>query len=295
MGNAQATRASQGVGRVPSTPIDIRSVRYLVFSVGSIRGIAHIGAIRQLYALTAECVDHPGFAGAAGVSAGAMAALGVAVGASADLLCELLRKSFEQSLISELQLRVTCGRMSLVSSARLAALVEDLLVQTGYPRDVTLGELHARTGFDLRMLAWNVRTQQQEIFSHALSPDVRAVDATLASSAMHALFPPRELGPMRCYVDGIQGSIMPFRQFPVEQTLAIFLFDTMRSASQTDPLFSTLTPRDRDRMVSVDVSRFSFLRFRLKPHEVRELERLGAHAVALHFSVPPVELAVRTE
>lgn len=166
-------------------------VEWVAHEGGGILGIAQIPALRAL--------EHArplgSLKGAAGASAGAILALLVVMGTTADDIMETMQ--------STPWAKWTPGKWRVVSrgirflrtwglfpSKRPRAFLEAQVERYGYSKDVTFGELHQGTGRELFVTATNMDRGTAVLFSSKGTPTTKVVDAVLASMSVQMVFPP---------------------------------------------------------------------------------------------------------
>jgi NTE family protein len=157
----------------------------LVLSGGAALGYAHIGVVDYLHSINLEPTTYHG------VSMGAIVASIEAIDISHQ------RK---QELYSEVFSSLKWVRVKLNGALISTSKIEEIL-------DNIFGKLHfSHLKKELHIIATNYHTGELTIFNRA--NDILIKDAILASMAVPALFPPREIN-KEIYVDGYLSSNLP--------------------------------------------------------------------------------------
>jgi predicted acylesterase/phospholipase RssA len=166
-----------------------------VFEGGGAKGVAYAGALQAM--AEQECW----FSAVAGASAGAITAALVASGASPDEIAKATSDALAQV---QTGLWAGLGRLQRETgyfpSDTLRAWLGKLLAQqlaprgeTGSTEGVTFRELWDATGIELNVIAADLSTRSQVVFSHLDTPNCVVADAVVASSSIPFAFSSRLL------------------------------------------------------------------------------------------------------
>ena len=210
----------------------LQDVRYIQFGGGGARGCAHIG----VYTYVKD--QHIQLDGAAGVSAGAIISLAIALNLTPDECAKSLSSAFSRSSASNLSTKPTCipktrtscgyGRVSMDP---LRVLLSEVMTHKHIQPDITFKELfHASNKFDLRIGVWNNITSQVHILSADTTPDACVLDSVLASSSVQHIFPPVDIQGT-CFSDCAKHVPLLVDQWDPAQTLHILLQSRLRKTA----------------------------------------------------------------
>ena len=172
------------------SPESIENWFYGVFEGGGAKGVAYSGA------LLAMAKERCWFRAVAGASAGAITAAIVASGLSPD---EMKEKT--DSALNQVQTGVWAGLYRLQNaegyfpSEKLRGWLNELFksqialkTQVIPVSDVTFLELYTATGIELNVVAADLSSKNQVIFSHNETPNCAVADAVVASSSIPFAF-----------------------------------------------------------------------------------------------------------
>jgi NTE family protein len=165
------------------------NIRNLVFEGAGIRGIAYCGALKEMESrgLTNEIQR------VAGTSAGAIMAMAVSLGYSADELSEIIANTnFEEFNEGKYLFAGGINRMSKYfgwyRSRKLDRWLGKIIEsKTGNP-DITFGELHDGKYKELYITGTCLNKQKLVVFSHETYPQMRIRDAVRISMSIPLYF-----------------------------------------------------------------------------------------------------------
>jgi len=199
-------------------------VRRVLFCGGGIRVIAHIGALEEMsrHRILATIQEW------AGVSAGALVAMCLAVGYTIDELRDFcLRFDFHNAM----ELDSAPGwliHMGLDTGERLTRMIEACLHVKGLSSDITFRQCQQKFQTALRVFATDLKQGTLAVFSPSSTPDYTIAHAVRASMSFPYYFQPFEDSATgTLYSDGGVVSNYPFYTLsPQEQEETIgLLFD----------------------------------------------------------------------
>jgi len=282
MGNTQYHKLCL-VGRIPHTPLAVKDIKYLALGAGSIRGIALIGAYK---ALLDKGLQKP--LGIAGSSVGAMIAVAIAVGLQPTEMKEMITFPDYRKVNTNYKWFISCGKLSYIDPTPLKQELDKMLIRHGVNPKITFKQFLKKTGVDIRIVAYNIKTNKSETFSAANTPDNEVIGATMASGSMPIVFPPsRQLTPDKtigCYVDGAVKVEIPFHEFPANSTLGLYLFDKYRLRTIGTNFFTPLTNLQKDHIISIDVSRVGALQLSPTQPMVNWLYNQGLNGITNYYN-----------
>lgn len=314
------------VNRKAETPIKLEQLEKLAFGVGSLRGLGHISAYNELLLiLRPDFQEHeenkeedekeiekikqdpsywppgslhdmlPIVNGLSGSSAGSIMSLGLIVGMRPHEMQRLFDAKMIHAIFDHFQFSTDKGgRMSFVDVNVLRKELGDVLEERGFSRDITFEELvKARGGkIELAIAAFNVDTNEPELFTSKTAGKNSVVEAVVASSAMETVFKPERMrstaNNQQCanFVDGGEGNELPFRDWhDPEHTLGFYLFDQARKKKLREPFFKSLTDLEKDRIISIEVSPLDSMRFAMTDEMRTHILNNGRNATRTYFGL----------
>jgi len=141
--------------------------------------------------------------GAGGISIGSMFAVGIALGIDMQRLRYLLNHFpfgtiFTEDVIGELSMSledVIRGQdlgpgAGFMSGASLYAAADYVLASAGVGNHITFADLYSASGFDLRIVATDLKSMRPVLFSHEETPHTRIISAMVASMSIPIMFKP---------------------------------------------------------------------------------------------------------
>jgi NTE family protein len=190
--NADAERADQGVQQ------HMQPIENLVFSGGGIKGVAHAGAVRAMDRLGALASVRR----VAGSSAGALSAMAMACGYTADDMLWLAGlpnfqyfKDDSLGIVRDLYRLFTS--YGIYKGEALERYIAMIPVQTGLSPDITFADLRrlaaepssSRAYRELSVPAVNLTTQRLVVFDADSSPNMPVAEAVRMSASLPLFWP----------------------------------------------------------------------------------------------------------
>jgi hypothetical protein len=205
--------------------IDLSTVRYLVYSGGSVLGWVFCGMDETLDAEFARAnLDiRTQLKGVAANSVGSFFALARVCGYSALEFRQLI---IEQSDILRPQLLINLTRLPFekgcVSPKPLIEFVKQLLrIKFGSEHmEMTFRELYERTRVSMTFITYNVSKTRKEYVNYKTYPNLPVWKGVLMTSSMPLVFPPVEYQG-QLYVDGGMVDNVPLDAVPMHEALAM--------------------------------------------------------------------------
>jgi hypothetical protein len=223
-----------------------KNFKYLVLSGGGPNGFLHIGAlqfIERCLFMTSGVSVLAHFKGFAGTSVGALMAFCLAIGLDTSTLLYTLRRLLPQILTLDLSLFSLIETKGLRETIGLSKLIDEVLMIQFKRTDITFSELNKlNNNRQLTICACNVMTNQIEFFNCDTFPDVSVKKAVLASMAIPIMYPPVRIDD-QLYIDGGCQLNLPICVYPLDQTLALWIRESITPASRNKVLseFTTFT------------------------------------------------------
>lgn len=179
----------------------------LVLSGGGVKGFHHLGGLLYLFKRQRR------FRRFVGSSIGAIVlALCLAGYEPLELLYIFYRIDFMTLgfTLNLLRLARSCG---MNPQSAVEGLLAGLFARKGLPADVTMRQLHERTGVEFEVVVTNLTAFRGEFVHHSTHPDVPVLTALLMSSCVPVVFEPvRYRGEL--FVDGGISNNYPIERHP---------------------------------------------------------------------------------
>lgn len=286
MGNHASHASLCLVGNAPDRPLLPSDIRYLALGAGSVRGVALLGAYRELLSRGLRPLE---LLGVSGCSVGSILGLALVLGMTQEEMVQIATSPVYQKMSTAIKYTFSCERASFIDNKALGEQLEAILHAHGLSSDVTFEELKRHRDMLFSVVAFSLRDKKMFSFNYQTTPSDKVVDAILASSAMPTVFPPQAInvgGERHCFVDGAVEVELPLREFPVSSTLGLYLYDRYRNRRVSSMFFSQglLSDQERDRIVSIDVSRVSPVQFTPTPAIIKWLLKQGRDAIVQYYA-----------
>tara|TARA_B110000046_G_scaffold124909_1_gene131391 strand:+ start:1353 stop:2177 length:825 start_codon:yes stop_codon:yes gene_type:complete len=171
---------------------------------------------------------HARLQGVAGSSSGSVAALGVCVDCD---FCTLTKESLSFGITDaapDLSVANLFERFGLDSGTTLRQAIICSMESMGLSQKMTFHGLHKLTSKEFVVVATNLNSRTATYFSHKTFPHLPILDALHMSMAVPVVFEPVSFGGSM-YVDGGMTQNVPFRAFPDEKPLLLYM-DTSSSS-----------------------------------------------------------------
>lgn len=193
-----------------TTQTEDMSYNTLVLGGGGVKGILELGALHYLYTHDPPILDGSKLATYAGTSVGSMICLLLICGVTPMEIFDEIYKT--DKFVGKLQygnlaswglfdLNVVMEHVKILMQKMVERETSPLYNYTGDVCDITLEELHERSGKLLRMVTTNVTRLQVEYLDYISTPHLRCIDAVKMSSNVPVVF--KRLRYHGCYyVDG---------------------------------------------------------------------------------------------
>lgn len=171
----------------------------LVLSGGGVRGISYVGCFLELQKRNLLKRVNEIMA----VSCGAMFGFAFSIGYSPNELKEFVEK-FDFTLMQHLDPELILDyfeNYGIDNSSNFERLLESVLKHKGFSTDLTFKTHYESTKFIFRCFATNLYNCEYAEFSYKETPNLRIIDAILASSCVPGYFIPKNINNI-LYVDG---------------------------------------------------------------------------------------------
>jgi NTE family protein len=171
----------------------------IVLSGGGVRGLSYVGVFLEL--------EKRGFLKnikeILGVSCGALFGFAYSIGYTPNELLEFVEQ-FDFSLIQSIEPDIALGflyNFGIDDKGQLRKLIYSLLRNKNFNLDSSFIDLYNQTKFILRIYATNLNNCMLKEFSYSSTPNIKVVDALLASMCIPGYFLPCVID-NEIYVDG---------------------------------------------------------------------------------------------
>lgn len=193
-------------------------LKNLVLSGGSFKGMCYIGVLRYLESINAI----NGIENLTGTSIGGLFCLLICIKYSSEEL-ENIILNLDLSKLFDLSINSIASMYSLDTSEKVQKITNIFLLNKGYQPDITFKELFEETGISLTLVATQLRTKETKYFDHIKYPNVKIVDALLASTCIPFIFPARQIND-EYYIDGGYSKNLAITMYPdSSETLGCYL------------------------------------------------------------------------
>jgi len=173
----------------------MKVIKNIIFSGGAFKGWAYIGAIKALN----ENIPFDKIEQIIGVSIGAIFGLFYILQIDPTFLINfLLRLDFKK--IIDIDLNSLISNQSLFEGKYLKKLLIDI---TKLNENITFKELYLQNKILFTTCAFNTSNAKIEYFNNNLTPDIKIIDALMASCALPFLFPAYNINNNWYYDGGI--------------------------------------------------------------------------------------------
>lgn len=171
----------------------------LVLSGGGVRGISYVGCFLELEkrGLLKKINE------ILGVSCGGLFGFAYSVGYTPNELKEFV-ELFDFSLMQHIDPEIAFEFLQtygIDNGKNFEKLLESIVKQKGFSPNLTFKEHFEKTKIYFRCFATNLLNCELKEFSYKLTPDIRVIDAILASSCIPGYFIPKVINTID-YVDG---------------------------------------------------------------------------------------------
>lgn len=264
-----------------ANPVPTKDIRHLLLGSGAVRAVCHIGVIEEL----GRRLGHPlcfALDTVTGSSAGSLIATFVALGTSSEWMRRMSRNIPSNYTF---KFRITDGEESAFDVSSLEKFLRRTLKNLGEDPDMTFRWMPQVC--ELRIVCFNKELRRAEVFSRSTTPDVKVVDAMMASCTIHHLFPPRRLrsadGKEYYYLDGSTYNSMGFNLAPVNDRSCVLSHLTTQNDRVHKPWQDALSDEDRDRCIMVDGTEVFAMLASPTPASQERLIKSGAEAVSHYY------------
>lgn len=193
----------------------------LVFSGGSIRGIAHFGALQEL--IDRRQVILSQVRSVAGASAGSIVSLMIALRYSMREIWGIIGgMNMSQMVNPDLMLLLT--QYGADTGDKIEEFISDTIQKKCGSKDLTFAEMFRQTGIQCTIVASCIETKSATYFNHINTPDVPVITAVRASISIPLFFTPVKHDG-KTYVDGSATDDFPMHLFEddMEHTVGIII------------------------------------------------------------------------
>jgi predicted acylesterase/phospholipase RssA len=170
-------------------------IKNIVFSGGGLKGWAYIGTLKALY----ELIDFKNIEQIIGVSIGSVFGLFYLLQIPYDFILDIIMNLNFKELI-DIDIDNILVNQSLINGNNYIEKIKEI-ISTKIDPDITFIELYHYNKILYTTNALNINNSKIEYFNYKLTPNVKIVDAIMASSSLPLLFPPYKINE-KYYYDG---------------------------------------------------------------------------------------------
>jgi len=208
-------------------------IKNIIFSGGAFKGWAHIGTLRALN----ELVEYKYIDTVTGVSIGSFFALLYILQINyLDILEYCINIDFNELI--DINIDDIVINHSLINGNKYREYIKEIISIKIDP-DVTFKELYIYSRIKLNITALNINKQEYEVFNYINTPDIKLIDAILASSALPILFPPVIIK-NQYYYDGGLYINCPSHMVPELSSICFSLDINATVSSNSNPLIGLI-------------------------------------------------------
>jgi predicted acylesterase/phospholipase RssA len=212
----------------------IYDIKNIVFSGGGVKGYAYTGILKTLDSLFLK--KHKNLyqqvTSVSGTSVGSMFALYFTLGVRGNQLLKEVKHTNIFELTHHMNIQNLMENYGLCPSAYFKRIVYDVLERYVGKGDITFQELYDLTQKTFICCVTNLTTGEPEYHSHQTVPSYRVFESVAASMSVPLLFSPCIING-QCFVDGGLQDNCPFRMFPIEETMILYLDGWKRSTDMS--------------------------------------------------------------
>jgi predicted acylesterase/phospholipase RssA len=172
-------------------------IKNIVFAGGGMKGWAYIGTIQALY----ELIDFKNIEQIIGVSIGSVFGLFYLLQIPFEFILEFIMNLNYKELI-DIDIDNILINQSLINGKMYIEKIKEV-ISTKINPDLTFMELYCYSKILYTTNALNINDSRIEYFNYKLTPNVKVVDAIIASSSLPLLFPPHKINGKHYYDGGL--------------------------------------------------------------------------------------------
>ena len=170
-------------------------IKNIIFSGGGLKGWAYIGTIKALN----EYINYREIEQVIGVSIGALFGLLYILQFDTDFLLDfMINLNFKE--LADIDMDSILINQSVLSGIKFKSLLKEIISYKIDP-EVTFNDLKRYSKILFTVNAINISDSKLEYFNYQLTPDIKVLDAIMASSSLPFLFPSYQIN-KKYYFDG---------------------------------------------------------------------------------------------
>jgi NTE family protein len=182
----------------------IKKIKRLIFSGGSVKGIAYIGSLKYIEEhkeIFEDVIEY------VGTSIGALMCMVIVIGYTSSELKQIFW-DIDLNSYRDPSLKTFFEAYGLDNGDKLVCLLKELISKKGFREDITLKELHAITKKSIIACVTNVNKKSTEYFTKENYPDIPVYLAVKTSMTLPLIFSPVEYNGS-LFVDGALTNDIP--------------------------------------------------------------------------------------
>jgi predicted acylesterase/phospholipase RssA len=172
-------------------------IKNIIFSGGGFKGWAYIGTIKALE----EYVDIKDIKTASGTSIGSIFCLFYVIGIKWEYLLDYIM-TLDYKVLADIDIDSILVNHSILRGDKLKETIQEIM-STKVDPNLTFIELYKYSKILFSVTALNISICKIEYFNYLTTPDVKVIDAVLASSAVPMILPAYKIKDSYYYDGGI--------------------------------------------------------------------------------------------
>jgi predicted acylesterase/phospholipase RssA len=262
--------------------IEWAKIKYLVFSAGSVKGYAYLGALqalRPLWVLQRPCSKVRGVAGS---SIGALFSLFLVLGYTIpEMETNLSEFDWSSHVVRELSWFNLLQDFGMNNMSTIEKTIEQFFTRKKVSPQITFSQLFSMSNIDLKICVTNVTLSIEEIHDHKSRPNGSVLESLIASMSIPILFSPKKMNG-HLYSDGGLKNHFPLEVFPVAETVGFQLEEDLSTeiTGLSDYLYhifysATHQQQKQGNVVNIKIKNVSICDFNLPFHRKDEIVKIG--------------------
>ena len=171
------------------------TIKNIILAGGGFKGWAYIGTIQALN----ELIDFGGIQSITGVSIGSVFSLFYLLRIPYEILLDTIMNLNFKDMI-DIDIDNILINQSIIDGVKYACMIKEIMSLKIDP-DITFIQLYRYTSILFTVAALNINDSKVEYFNYQNTPDIKLIDAIVASSSLPFLFPPYKIN-NKYYYDG---------------------------------------------------------------------------------------------
>jgi predicted acylesterase/phospholipase RssA len=286
--------------------LELSKIRYLVFSAGSVKGFAYLGALQALSPLwnwIFRCdlfgVKSSKLEGVSGSSIGALFCVFIVLGYSPEEMERNLSEfDWSHDVVREMSWFNLVQQYGMNDMTKIEKTLEKFFIKKGVNPKITFRDLYKETKIDLKIHVTNVTKCEDEVHDSKATPNIPVIHSLSASMSLPLLFTPRLING-QLYSDGGLKNHFPTEDFPERETLGLQLEEDL--STEITNLFdyiyhigycATHTSKNGSNVVKFKLKNLSIYDFNIPFHRKEEIMKTGYETMIKYMEDNIVEYKI---